>query len=104
MLNRSASLAVSTSVLKTLPGKLDINTKNRNFVIIASVKSETVDKMINRIPGSRLLILFFVLIYAVFFHLDNLLRSRLIHDWLKHEGLLWREHASASVQVQGICD
>ena len=30
--------------------------KNRNHVIIASLKSETMDKLINRIPGSCLLI------------------------------------------------
>ena len=30
--------------------------KNKNYVIIASLKSETMDKLINRIPGSRLLI------------------------------------------------
>ena len=29
---------------------------NRNDVIIASLKSETMGKLINRIPGSRLLI------------------------------------------------
>ena len=30
--------------------------KNQNYVIIASLKSETMGKLINRIPGSRLLI------------------------------------------------
>ena len=30
--------------------------KNENYVIIASLKSETMGKLINRIPGSRLLI------------------------------------------------
>ena len=30
--------------------------KNRNYVIIASLKSETMGKLINRITGSRLLI------------------------------------------------
>ena len=30
--------------------------KNENCVIIASLKSETMGKLINRIPGSRLLI------------------------------------------------
>ena len=30
--------------------------KNPNYVIIASLKSETMGKLINRIPGSRLLI------------------------------------------------
>ena len=30
--------------------------KNENYVIIASLKSETIGKLINRIPGSRLLI------------------------------------------------
>ena len=30
--------------------------KIENYVIIASLKSETVGKLINRIPGSRLLI------------------------------------------------
>ena len=30
--------------------------KFRNFVIIASLKRETIGKLINRIPGSRLLI------------------------------------------------
>ena len=32
------------------------NTKIGNNVIIASLKSETIGKLINRIPGSRLLI------------------------------------------------
>ena len=31
--------------------------KNKNYVKIASLKSETKGKLINRIPGSRLLIL-----------------------------------------------
>ena len=31
-------------------------TKIENYVIIASLKSETMGKLINRIPGSRLLI------------------------------------------------
>ena len=30
--------------------------KSKNYVIIASLKSETMGKLINRIPGSRLLI------------------------------------------------
>ena len=30
--------------------------KIENYVIIASLKSETMEKLINRIPGSRLLI------------------------------------------------
>ena len=30
--------------------------KNRNHVIIASLESETIGKLINRIPGSHLLI------------------------------------------------
>ena len=30
--------------------------KNENYVIIASLKSETLGKLINRIPGLRLLI------------------------------------------------
>ena len=30
--------------------------KHQNYVIIASLKSETMGKLINRIPGSRLLI------------------------------------------------
>ena len=29
--------------------------KNENYIIIASLKSETMCKLINRIPGSRLL-------------------------------------------------
>ena len=33
-----------------------INTKIENYVIIASLKSETMGKLINRIPGSHLLI------------------------------------------------
>ena len=33
-----------------------MNTKLDNDVIIASLKSETMGKLINRIPGSRLLI------------------------------------------------
>ena len=33
-----------------------INTKIENYVIIASLKSETMGKLINRIPGSCLLI------------------------------------------------
>ena len=32
------------------------STKNENYVIIASLKSETMGKLIDRIPGSRLLI------------------------------------------------
>ena len=32
------------------------NTKIENYVIIASLKRETMGKLINRIPGSRLLI------------------------------------------------
>ena len=32
------------------------NTKIENYIIIASLKSETMGKLINRIPGSRLLI------------------------------------------------
>ena len=81
----SASLAMSTSVLKALPGKHDIKRHSRsilyisaslaminfvrqslsisrhvhkieNYVIITSLKSETMGKLINRIPGSRLLI------------------------------------------------
>ena len=36
---------------------LNQNTKiKENYVIIASLKRETIDKLINRIPGSRLLI------------------------------------------------
>ena len=30
--------------------------KNENYVIIASLKSNTIGKLINKIPGSRLLI------------------------------------------------
>ena len=30
--------------------------KNENYVIIANLKSDTMDKLINRIPGSHLLI------------------------------------------------
>ena len=33
-----------------------MNTKTENHVIIASLKSETMGKLINRIPGSHLLI------------------------------------------------
>ena len=32
------------------------DTKIENYIIIASLKSESVGKLINRIPGSRLLI------------------------------------------------
>ena len=32
------------------------STQNRNYIIIASLKSETMGRLINRIPGSRLLI------------------------------------------------
>ena len=32
------------------------STKIENYVIIASLKSETMGKLMNRIPGSRLLI------------------------------------------------
>ena len=35
---------------------VQINTKIENYVIIASLKSETMGKLINRIPGSHLLI------------------------------------------------
>ena len=40
---------MSTSILKDLPSKLD-------FKIITSLKSETIGKLINRIPGLGLLI------------------------------------------------
>ena len=33
---------------------LIINTKIENYIIIASLKSETMGKLINKIPGSRL--------------------------------------------------
>ena len=33
------------------------DTKIENYVIIASLKSETMGKLINRVPGARLLIL-----------------------------------------------
>ena len=36
MLNRSASLAMSTSVLKALPGKLDIKRHSPNFDYLAT--------------------------------------------------------------------
>ena len=36
---------------------LNQHKKNENYVIIASLKSETMGKLINRIPGSRILIL-----------------------------------------------
>ena len=51
----SASLAMSTCFLKALPRRLDI-TKIENYVIIASLKRETLSKLIKRIPGLRLLI------------------------------------------------
>ena len=35
---------------------LNKDTKIENYIIIASLKSETMGKLINRIPGSRLLI------------------------------------------------
>ena len=35
---------------------VQINIKIENYVIIASLKSETMGKLINRIPGSRLLV------------------------------------------------
>ena len=35
---------------------LNLNTKIENYVIIASLKSESVGQLINRIPGPRLLI------------------------------------------------
>ena len=37
-------------------GANDAESKIENYVIIASLKSESVGKLINRIPGSRLLI------------------------------------------------
>ena len=57
---------MSTSVLKALPGKLDIKrhspsilyiyTKIDSYVILANLKSEKNCKLINRIPGWPLLI------------------------------------------------
>ena len=36
---------------------LNHHKKSKNYVIIASLKSDTMDKLFNRIPGLRLLIL-----------------------------------------------
>ena len=47
MLNRSASLAMSTSVLKTLPGKLDIKRHSPSILYLqkpASLDSVTIDR------------------------------------------------------------
>ena len=44
MLNRSASLAMSTSVLKALPGKLDIKRHSPSILLLPDInpgKSET---------------------------------------------------------------
>ena len=38
MLNRSASLAMSTSVLKALPGKLDIKRHSSNILYVFPIK------------------------------------------------------------------
>ena len=47
MLNRSASLAMSTSVLKALPGKLDIKRHSPSILYIFSIgkltKTQTTD-------------------------------------------------------------
>ena len=42
--------------LNDVANDAQINTKVENFVNIASLKSQTMGKLINRIPGSRLLI------------------------------------------------
>ena len=43
-------------VMMTLQFLNDVANTNRNFLIIASLKSEAMGKLINRIPGVRLLI------------------------------------------------
>ena len=42
MLNRSASLAMSTNVLKALPGKLDIKRHSPSILYICTIKGQTV--------------------------------------------------------------
>ena len=42
--------------LNDVTNDAESTTKIENYVIIASLKSETMGKLINRIPGSRLLI------------------------------------------------
>ena len=43
MLNRSASLAMSTSVFKALPGKLDIKRHSPSILYISSEKERILD-------------------------------------------------------------
>ena len=42
MLNRSASLGMSTSVLKALPGKLDIKRREHGILYFSSILSEII--------------------------------------------------------------
>ena len=44
------------ALLNDVANDAESTQKNENYVIIASLKSETMGKLINRIPGSRLLI------------------------------------------------
>ena len=46
MLNRSASLAMSTSVLKALPGKLDIKRQSPSILYIYNSKYEDILKIL----------------------------------------------------------
>ena len=43
-------------VLNDVANDAESTQKSKNYAIIASLKSETMGKLINRIPGSRLLI------------------------------------------------
>ena len=47
MLNRSASLAMSTSVLKALPGKLDINRRSSSILYLSKAESKTTKLLIS---------------------------------------------------------
>ena len=44
------------ALLNDVANDTESTQKNKNYVIIASLKSETRNKLINRIPGSRILI------------------------------------------------
>ena len=54
MLNRLASLAMSTSVLKALPGKLDIKRHSLKYSLLISVEcSGKVHNLNGGLPGSK---------------------------------------------------
>ena len=75
MLNRSASLAMSTSVLKALPGKLDIKRHLPSILYIVSMRIT-----VRSVGGYGLLIS-----PALFVHLSIKVTIQL-HDNLKKQG------------------